>query len=117
MDSLGIRGALGDREGRRGEAGAGGCARAAGERRAGGGATAPGARAAREPTPARALPPARAAHRAGEPIGSGPVESACGQRQRRFKRPGQFWTQRGLRHLNAIIEARDLDHWDQLWAN
>jgi hypothetical protein len=55
--------------------------------------------------------------RRGWPIGSGPVESACGQRQRRFKRPGQFWTQRGLRHLNALIEARDLDHWDQLWAN
>jgi hypothetical protein len=53
----------------------------------------------------------------GWPIGSGPVESACAQRQRRFKRPGQFWTQRGLRHLNALIEARDLNHWDQLWTN
>jgi len=55
--------------------------------------------------------------RRGWPIGSGAVESACAQRQRRFKRPGQFWTRAGLRHLNALIEARDLNHWDQLWAN
>jgi len=55
--------------------------------------------------------------RRGWPIGSGAVESACAQRQRRFKRPGQFWTQTGLCHLNALIEARDLNHWDQLWDN
>jgi len=53
----------------------------------------------------------------GWPIGSGSVESACAQRQRRFKRPGQFWTATGLSHLNALIEARDLNHWDQLWPN
>ena len=40
-------------------------------------------------------------HRRGWPIGSGPVESACRQRQCRFKRPGQFWTTLGLRHLGA----------------
>jgi Uncharacterised protein family (UPF0236) len=55
--------------------------------------------------------------RRGWPIGSGAVESACAQRQRRFKRPGQFWTADGLRHLNALIEARDLNHWDELWVN
>lgn len=55
--------------------------------------------------------------RRGWPIGSGSVESACAQRQRRFKRPGQFWTAEGLRRLNALIEARELHHWDQLWAN
>jgi len=55
--------------------------------------------------------------RQGWPIGSGPVESACAQKQGRFKRPGQFWTQKGLLHLNALIEARDLNHWDQLWTN
>jgi len=55
--------------------------------------------------------------RRGWPIGSGAVESACAQRQRRFKRPGQFWTQAGLQHLNALIEARDLNYWDELWAN
>jgi len=59
----------------------------------------------------------QALSRRGWPIGSGSVESACAQRQRRFKRPGQFWTVDGLRHLNALIEARDLNHWDQLWAN
>jgi hypothetical protein len=51
----------------------------------------------------------------GWPIGSGAVESACRQSQCRFKRPGQFWTQSGLRHLNALEEARHNGHWDQLW--
>ena len=59
----------------------------------------------------------QAMSRRGWPIGSGAVESACAQRQRRFKRPGQFWTEEGLRRLNALIEARDLNHWDQLWTN
>lgn len=59
----------------------------------------------------------QALRRRGWPIGSGSVESACAQRQRRFKRPGQFWTAQGLRHLNALIEARDLNHWDYLWLN
>lgn len=51
----------------------------------------------------------------GWPIGSGPVESACRQSQCRFKRPGQFWTKKGLRHLSAIDEARRNNHWDELW--
>ena len=51
----------------------------------------------------------------GWPIGSGAVESACRQKQCRFKRPGQFWTQPGLRHLLALDEARRNHHWDQLW--
>ena len=51
----------------------------------------------------------------GWPIGSGAVESACRQSQRRFKGPGQFWTQPGLRHLCALDEARLNNHWDQLW--
>jgi hypothetical protein len=37
----------------------------------------------------------RAAQRAGEPLGSGPVEATCRQGQCRFKRPGQFWSQTG----------------------
>ena len=49
------------------------------------------------------------------PIGSGAVESACRQRQCRFKRAGQFWTEAGLRHLCALQEARRNHHWDQLW--
>ena len=49
------------------------------------------------------------------PIGSGPVESACRQRQCRFKRSGQFWTPKGMRHLGALTEARHNHHWDELW--
>jgi hypothetical protein len=51
----------------------------------------------------------------GWPIGSGAVESACRQRQCRFKRPGQFWTQKGLEHLCALEEARHNHHWEELW--
>jgi len=54
--------------------------------------------------------------RKGWPIGSGAVESACRQKQCRFKRCGQFWTARGLRHLGALDEARRNHHWDQLWT-
>lgn len=53
--------------------------------------------------------------RRGWPIGSGAVESACRARQCRRKRPGQFWTLPGLRHLDALEEARDNGHWDELW--
>jgi Uncharacterised protein family (UPF0236) len=53
--------------------------------------------------------------RRGWPIGSGAVESACRQKQCRFKRPGQFWTSVGLRHLAALDESRRNNHWNQLW--
>lgn len=53
--------------------------------------------------------------RRGWPIGSGAVESACRQKQCRFKRPGQFWTTKGLRHLCALDEARRNGHWLPLW--
>lgn len=52
----------------------------------------------------------------GWPIGSGAVESACRQKQCRFKRCGQFWTKSGLRNLCALDEARRNRHWDELWA-
>jgi hypothetical protein len=54
-------------------------------------------------------------HRRGWPIGSGSVESACRQRQCRFKRPGQIWTPLGMRNLGSLTEARHNGHWDQLW--
>jgi hypothetical protein len=54
--------------------------------------------------------------RRGWPIGSGSVESACRQRQCRFKRPGQFWTPKGMRHLGALSEARLNHHWEELWG-
>lgn len=44
----------------------------------------------------------RAGRRAGEPIGSGPVEATCRQTQCRFKRPGQFWTQAGDEALLSL---------------
>lgn len=53
--------------------------------------------------------------RRGWPIASGAVESGCRGRQCRRKRPGQFWTRSGLRHLDALEEARDHGHWDELW--
>ena len=53
-------------------------------------------------------------HRRGWPIGSGAVESACRQRQCRFKRPGQSWTAQGLRNLAALHEARHNHYWDSL---
>jgi len=52
----------------------------------------------------------------GWPVGSGAVESACRQRQCRFKRSGQFWTARGVRNLGALDEARRNNHWDELWT-
>ena len=55
--------------------------------------------------------------RRGWPIGSGAVESACRQKQCRFKGPGQFWTPKGLRNLIALDEARRNHHWNQLWAS
>lgn len=51
------------------------------------------------------------------PIGSGAIESACRSRQCRFKRPGQFWTDAGLRNLCALQEARRNGHWDTLWKS
>jgi hypothetical protein len=58
----------------------------------------------------------QSSHRRGWPIGSGTVESACRQRQCRFKRPGQFWTPEGMRHLSSLTEARHNNHWDELWT-
>jgi len=49
------------------------------------------------------------------PIGSGAVESACSGKQGRFKRRGQFWTHLGFGYLEALIEARQNNHWDELW--
>jgi len=50
----------------------------------------------------------RAGRRAGEPIGSGPVEATCRQTQCRFKRPGQFWSSQGDEALLCL---------EMLWRN
>jgi hypothetical protein len=44
----------------------------------------------------------RAGRRAGEAIGSGPVEATCRQYQCRFKRPGQFWSRAGDEALMCL---------------
>lgn len=53
--------------------------------------------------------------RQGCPIGSGAMESFCGQMQGRFKRPGQFWTVEGESDLLALDLALRNDDWDALW--
>jgi hypothetical protein len=55
-------------------------------------------------------------YRRGWPIGSGAVESACRQRQCRFKRPGQSWTAAGMRRLGSLVEARHNGYWNELWS-
>ena len=47
--------------------------------------------------------------------GSGSAESACRQRQCRFKCPGQLGTPKGMRHLSALTEVRHNHHWNELW--
>jgi Uncharacterised protein family (UPF0236) len=49
------------------------------------------------------------------PIGSGSMESACGQFQDRLKRRGQFWSPRGLAHMLAIDVAVKNDTLQFLW--
>jgi hypothetical protein len=51
----------------------------------------------------------------GCPVGSGAMESLCGQLQGRFKRGGQFWTEPGRRRLMALEVARRNQDWDELW--
>ena len=49
------------------------------------------------------------------PIGSGSMESACGQFQDRLKRRGQFWSPHGLEHMLAIDVALKNDTLQFLW--
>lgn len=59
----------------------------------------------------------RAALRAGEPIGSGPVEATCRQAQCRFKRPGQFWSQAGDEALLCLETFWRNDRWSLLFPH
>jgi hypothetical protein len=59
----------------------------------------------------------RAARRAGEPIGSGPVEATCRQGQCRFKRPGQFWSTAGDEALLCLETFWRNDRWDLLFPH
>jgi hypothetical protein len=52
----------------------------------------------------------------GIPIGSGAMESTCGQFQTRLKGPGKFWTAEGKRNIAALDIARRNHEWDPgLW--
>jgi hypothetical protein len=59
----------------------------------------------------------RAALRAGEPIGSGPVEATCRQAQCRFKRPGQFWSRAGDEALLCLETFWRNDRWHLLFPH
>ena len=59
----------------------------------------------------------RAGRRAVEPIGSGPVEATCRQTQCRFKRPGQFWSQRGDEALLSLEMCWRNDRWHLLFPH
>jgi hypothetical protein len=59
----------------------------------------------------------RAAQRAGEPIGSGPVEATCRQEQCRFKRPGQFWSQAGDEALLCLERFWRNGRWQLLFPH
>jgi hypothetical protein len=50
------------------------------------------------------------------PIGTGAVESTCGQLQTRVKRTGQFWKPTGLAHMLALKATLQNDDWYALWS-
>ena len=58
-----------------------------------------------------------AAIKRGEPVGSGAIESTCRQYQCRFKRPGQFWSQRGDEGLMCLETFWRNDRWDALFPH
>lgn len=55
------------------------------------------------------------ARKAGEPVGSGAVESLANRYQTRFKRTGQFWTLDGDEKLLALETLRMNGRWDELF--
>lgn len=59
----------------------------------------------------------RAAQRAGEPLGSGPVEATCRQGQCRFKRPGQFWSTAGDEALLCLETFWRNERWNLLFPH
>lgn len=58
-----------------------------------------------------------AARRAGEPQGSGAMESTCRQYQCRFKRPGQFWSCAGDEGLMCLETFWRNDRWHLLYPH
>lgn len=58
-----------------------------------------------------------AARQAGEPQGSGAIESTCRQYQCRFKRPGQFWTRTGDEALMCLETFWRNNRWHLLFPH
>lgn len=58
-----------------------------------------------------------AARRAGEPQGSGAMESTCRQYQCRFKRPGQFWSCMGDEGLMCLETFWRNNRWHRLFPH
>jgi hypothetical protein len=58
-----------------------------------------------------------AARKAGEPQGSGAMESTCRQYQCRFKRPGQFWSRTGDEALMCLETFWRNDRWQLLFPH
>jgi hypothetical protein len=52
----------------------------------------------------------------GSPIGTGAMESTCGQLQTRVKRTGQFWKPTGLANMLALKAALQNEDWSVLWS-
>jgi hypothetical protein len=52
----------------------------------------------------------------GSPIGTGAMESTCGQLQTRVKRTGQFWKPAGLANMLALKAALQNEDWSALWS-
>ena len=52
----------------------------------------------------------------GGPIGTGAMESTCGQLQTRVKRVGQFWSPTGLGNMLALKAALQNEDWTALWS-
>jgi len=58
-----------------------------------------------------------AGKKAGEPLGSGAIESTCRQYQCRFKRSGQFWSLEGDEALIALETLYRNDRWHLLFPH
>ena len=57
------------------------------------------------------------AKKKGEPLGSGAMESTCGQYQVRFKRTGQFWSPMGDEALMSLETFRRNGRWHLLFPH
>jgi hypothetical protein len=59
----------------------------------------------------------KAGKAAGQPVGSGAIESTCSQYQRRFKLAGQFWTLAGDEAFLSLATLYRNDRWSRLFPH